>query len=89
MIQVAITKAELLKALADIERCEKQGFPASTPILRLATVGRGLGDSRMVYDERVILMVNDNDPHTNYGNTSSAHIGWHKYENGQCVSDRA
>lgn len=86
MIQVAITKAELLKALADIERCEKQGFPASTAILRLATVGRCLGDSRMVYDERVILMVNDNDPSTNYGNTPAKHIDWHRFENGKCIN---
>ena len=87
MIQAVISRAELQRALADLDKAVARGVTDSLAILKLTQAGPTISDDRMVYIDRVIVQVTEGDPKTNWGNVTTRWLDSYRYENGKFLEE--
>lgn len=83
MIQMVISRAELQRALADLDKAVARGFTDSMAIVKLSQIGEGIDDARLTYTDRIIVQVTDGDPSTHWGNVAMRWLDDYRYENGK------
>ena len=81
IMEVCITKAELEKALQELNKAIENGFVDSIAILQLYQGGTSVSDC-MVQANGVILKAHPSDGSKNWGRTNPE---WYKYIDGKCV----
>ncbi len=83
-----VSRAELEKALAELDIAAENGFPESQAVFRLARVDKTDQFTRIVREDdseftgHVILRSHPTDPKQNWGRATASH---HKLVNGECV----
>jgi hypothetical protein len=82
MIEMCLTRKELVKALEQLDIAYKNGFKNSLAIVRLVKAGDNIDEFLAKYDS-LILKAHPTDPNKDWGRTNNPH--WYAYRNGKCV----